>query len=59
MLSRVVYNQADEPDDGGWEEPDPDDDRQRMIALFALSILGAVLGGLALGFVIDFLRGRL
>jgi hypothetical protein len=59
MLSRVVYNQADEPDDDGWEEPDPDDDRQRMIALFALSILGAVLGGLALGFVIDFLRGRL
>jgi hypothetical protein len=53
MLSRMVYDQSDDPD---WDEPEC---RARMTAVFAVVAVAALLGGLALGFVLDWLQGRL
>jgi hypothetical protein len=55
MLYRVVYNQDDELDC----TDDPDDCRHRMMFLFLVVALAATLGGLALGFLLDWMQGRL
>jgi hypothetical protein len=55
MLSGVVYDQ-DEYDD---DDDTPDDQRARMITIFAFGIIAALLGGLALGFLLDWIQGRL
>jgi hypothetical protein len=54
MLSPVVYDQDQEPDDG-----DDDCNPARQLALFAAVAVAALACGLALGFLLDFLQGRL
>ena len=55
MLRRV---DDDAPYD--WEDdPDFEERRQRMTFVCALVALGALAGGLALGFLIDWVQGRI
>ena len=54
MLRPVVYDQDQEPD-----RDDDECDPARQFALFALVAVCAVAGGLALGFILDWIQGRL
>lgn len=53
MLRRMVYDYEREPDD------DPNERRARVIALHVLIALAALSAGLAIGFAIDYLQGRI
>jgi len=59
MLGAVADEGGEDVEPYDWECEDPDDCRHRWMFLWVLIAVGMVGLGLALGFAIDWLQGRI